>query len=266
MEESATSQAVSAPSVDDTQLGSPVASNDQVQGTDTSTVNDDVSTQAIEESFTSVDPKSLPPELQGTYKSLMKDYTQKTQGLSEFRKKADAFDTLMSNDQFTRLMDMVNNIPQQQTQHDAGPPTSMSGEELLLEILEKGPERLNELIEQRAKALIDPLADDIYAEKAQKEYQELLKQYPDLPQHEDDIAKVIEKSNYTLTPHEAYKIVTYDKVKQQGINEGVEVATKRSHAAQPDSSKAAVTPSNRPLSVQDAFKQAQEALGWTGNN
>jgi hypothetical protein len=39
-----------------------------------------------ESHFSDIDPSTLPPELQGVYKSLQKDYTQKTQGLASERK------------------------------------------------------------------------------------------------------------------------------------------------------------------------------------
>lgn len=265
MDPSATSQAVSTPAVDDAALGSPAVVTDQVQGTDTSTVNDDVSTptESVEESFTKIDPKSLPPELQAIHKSMLKDYTQKTQEISEYRKKADTYDTLMGNDSFTKLIDLVNN-PTPAVPGVAAEP--LSGEQLLSEILEKGPGRLDEIVNERLQERLGPLENDIYTEKANKAYQDLIQKYPDLPEHEEAMAEKIRNANYNLSPDDAYMIVTYDKVKQQGINEGAEAVAKRNAAAQPGSSTAVVTPSNRPQSVADAFAQAQATLGWTGNN
>lgn len=39
-----------------------------------------------EEAFTNVDPNSLPPELQGIYRSMQADYTRKTQEVAEYRR------------------------------------------------------------------------------------------------------------------------------------------------------------------------------------
>lgn len=39
-----------------------------------------------EESYTRIDPKTLPPELQAMHKSLLRDYTKKTQSLAQMRK------------------------------------------------------------------------------------------------------------------------------------------------------------------------------------
>lgn len=41
-----------------------------------------------EEAFTNVDPNSLPPELQGIYRSMQADYTRKTQEVAEYRRLA----------------------------------------------------------------------------------------------------------------------------------------------------------------------------------
>jgi hypothetical protein len=53
-----------------------------------------------EESFSNIDPKTLAPELQAIYKNLQADYTKKTQGAAESRKKAEAFDQLSADQRF----------------------------------------------------------------------------------------------------------------------------------------------------------------------
>lgn len=60
-----------------------------------------------EENFTSIDPKTLPPELQAIHKSLLGDYTKKTMAIAEERKllakasdKAKAYDELTNNTRF----------------------------------------------------------------------------------------------------------------------------------------------------------------------
>src|SRR5438132_8579355 len=72
--------------------------------TGTSDQNGQAATQAqsapVEESFTSVDPKTLSPELLAVYKSMQSDYTKKLAPLAETRKKADAFDKVTSRSDF----------------------------------------------------------------------------------------------------------------------------------------------------------------------
>lgn len=43
-----------------------------------------------EESYTRIDPKTLPPELQAVHRSLLRDYTKKTQALAKQRKEIEA--------------------------------------------------------------------------------------------------------------------------------------------------------------------------------
>ena len=55
-----------------------------------------------DDSFTSVDPNTLPPELQATYKSLQADYTRKTQEAAPYRKFAEQ--TGMGIDDLQRVL------------------------------------------------------------------------------------------------------------------------------------------------------------------
>jgi hypothetical protein len=62
--------------------------------------------QPKEDSFTSIDPNSLPPELQATYKSLQADYTRKTQEAAPYRKFAEQ--TGMGIDDLQRVLTEYN--------------------------------------------------------------------------------------------------------------------------------------------------------------
>jgi hypothetical protein len=61
-----------------------VSDNTEAQGT------------PAEDTFSSIDPKTLPPELQGLHKQLQADYTRKTQNAAELRKKAEAYDKMLA--------------------------------------------------------------------------------------------------------------------------------------------------------------------------
>lgn len=67
--------------------------------------NGQAATQAqsapAEESFSSVDPNTLTPEMQAVYKSLQADYTKKTMSIADVRKKAEAYDGLSKDPRFT---------------------------------------------------------------------------------------------------------------------------------------------------------------------
>jgi hypothetical protein len=54
----------------------------------------------VTDSFTDVDPQTLPPELQTKYKSMLADYTRKTQSIADVRKKAEAYDQISRDQRF----------------------------------------------------------------------------------------------------------------------------------------------------------------------
>jgi hypothetical protein len=52
-----------------------------------------------EDTFSSIDPKSLPPELKSLHKQMQADYTRKMQNAAELRKKAEAYEKLIAEKQ-----------------------------------------------------------------------------------------------------------------------------------------------------------------------
>lgn len=72
--------------------------------TETPSQNGSATTQGqsapAEESFSSIDPKTLSPELLAVYKNLQADYTKKTMSIADVRKKAEAFDKVSSRSDF----------------------------------------------------------------------------------------------------------------------------------------------------------------------
>lgn len=79
---------------------------------ETPSQNGQAATQAqsapAEESFSSIDPNTLPPELQTVYKNLQADYTKKTMSIADLRKKADGYDKLASRPDFKDYMSGMN--------------------------------------------------------------------------------------------------------------------------------------------------------------
>lgn len=72
--------------------------------TEPTSQNGQAATQAqsapAEESFSSIDPKTLPPELQAVYKNLQADYTKKTMSIADVRKKAEGYDKIIARPDF----------------------------------------------------------------------------------------------------------------------------------------------------------------------
>lgn len=89
-----------------TAVAEPVATNGQMAPVSTETPNQNgpattqVQSAPAEESFSSIDPKTLSPEMQAVYKNLQADYTKKTMSIADVRKKAEAFDKVSSRPDF----------------------------------------------------------------------------------------------------------------------------------------------------------------------
>lgn len=61
-----------------------------------------------EENFSSIDPKTLPPELQALHKQLQSDYTKKAQAIAEVRKKAEGYDKIVARPDFKDYWNGMN--------------------------------------------------------------------------------------------------------------------------------------------------------------
>lgn len=87
-----------------TAVAEPVTGQPAPAPTGTSEPSGQAATQGqsapAEESFSSVDPATLSPEMQAVYKSLQADYTKKTMSIADVRKKAEAFDKVSSRSDF----------------------------------------------------------------------------------------------------------------------------------------------------------------------
>lgn len=85
-------------------VAEPVTGQTAPVSTGTSAPSGQATTQAqsapAEESFSSIDPKTLPPELQAIYKNLQADYTKKTMSIVDVRKKAEAYDAVSKDQRF----------------------------------------------------------------------------------------------------------------------------------------------------------------------
>lgn len=85
-------------------VAEPVAGQAAPVSTETPSQNGQAATQAqsapVEESFSNVDPETLPPELKAVYKNLQSDYTKKTQSIADTRKKAEAYDKISQDQRF----------------------------------------------------------------------------------------------------------------------------------------------------------------------
>lgn len=111
-----------------------------------------------EESYTRIDPKSLSPELQAMHKSLLRDYTKKTQALAKQRKEYE--------EGFSQPQQQEQPQPIQAEQSAQVPHDGMSVDEYTAFMLSKLDERLTE---QQQRMLDDQ--NQKYLEKAVQEFE-----------------------------------------------------------------------------------------------
>ncbi len=85
---------------------------DSTTATTTESQNGQASAQAqsapAEESFSSIDPNTLSPELQKVHKSLQADYTRKMQNAADLRKKAESYDQISRDPRFVETWNQLS--------------------------------------------------------------------------------------------------------------------------------------------------------------
>lgn len=95
-----------------TAVAEPVTGQVASAETGTSNQNGSAVTQAqsapAAESFSNIDPNTLPPELKAVYKNLQADYTKKTMLVAEKSKKADAYDAMTKDPRFVDYWQGLN--------------------------------------------------------------------------------------------------------------------------------------------------------------
>lgn len=226
--------------------GSQEVQTDQATGSNESSVD-----------ITTIDPTTLAPELQVIHKSLLADYTQKTQGISEAQKKAETLDSLMSNEGISQMLENIEKYgtpyaPQQETQSEQ----KLSPDETVVKFLED-PEKF---IQEAALKLVQPLRESEATREAQTVIDQLSSKYPDFMEHEDAIADLITRGVVT-DPEVAYKVVTYEKATQKGADSATKVVEQRVKAAITNGSSATTAPADF-KGWKDAFAAAKKQHGY----
>lgn len=75
---------------------------------DADVLSEDVSgDNSSEDTFTDIDPESLPDDFRDAYKNMQADYTRKTQALAEDRKKLEQFDSMQA--ELTQMRQLMQN-------------------------------------------------------------------------------------------------------------------------------------------------------------
>lgn len=188
-------------------------------------------------------------------KPLQADYTRKTQEIADIRRKAAAFDELAP------LLEKPD-----RTVTPPAPKPRMSGEDVLLRILDGGEDFLDTLIKDRAAALVEervaPLSQAEATREADATISRLTAKYPDFGEHADRIVALLEASSYAMDVEQAYQLATWDKQRAAGMNEATRAAQQRTQAAGTTSGRSATIAPNATIrSVKDAFEAAKRQAG-----
>lgn len=211
--------------------------------------------------ITKVDPTTLAPELQEFHKSLLGDYTKKTQEISTIKGQAEAFMELSNQPGFAELLDNLEKYGTfNKPAEEQNPAQQMSGEEILTKIL-NDPNWFTNKIREEAQALNKPILEREGQREAKQTIDTLTAKYPDFKEYQDAISKKIEQSGYRMDPEDAYKALSYDKAKQAGANDAVKTVQSRIEAAGAKGSPAQVVQPEVFKTVRDAYLAAKKQHG-----
>lgn len=125
---------------------------------------------SVEDNFSNIDPKTLPPELQAIYKNLQADYTKKTQSIAEARKKAEAYDHISKDQRFVDYWSGLNKQQKAEFKEQKAEAEKRLGEKITDERFAKAFNSKDDFL-----ALLEEVVQD-RSEKSQKKIEALEKQ------------------------------------------------------------------------------------------
>lgn len=243
--------------VTDTQPEEP----DQAEATETEEPKETEPEEAPEEErFTDVDPDALDPK--EALRQMQKDYTRKTQAVADERRELEALrETYLSR--IAEVQELAKG--QSQTKDEPVQPAKMSGEELLLEILDKGESALDSRVEARAMEMLkQALAEQIAPLQAAESQRSTAAQetsfaetYPHLnvPEYRDQIADLMEKGR---SFPESVEVVDGRWAKAQLGT--IRTEQKRSAAATKTAAPSSSAPVQRPAAYKSFAEAADAAM------
>lgn len=152
-----------------------VAPSDQAATASTGTVDNSNGQAAsnaapAEEQFSNIDPKTLPPELQGVYKNLQSDYTKKTQSVAESRKKAEQFDQISKDQRFVDYWNGLNRAQKADFKEQKQEAEKRLGEKIPDERFQKAFESKDGFLDLIAEVVKETSAKDRTEIEALKQY------------------------------------------------------------------------------------------------
>lgn len=230
---------------------------------------------SAEESFTDVDPQTLPPELQALYKKMQSGFTKKMQGLSEAQKKAGIYDQLAGDKDFVDFWQQRLAKGQVPTPGEPEPLVSEQDysealsspqgfEKVMQKIIQKAVQPLQEKVRQaEATDLLEEFAQDGHEDIYDLQEDELISIQLKLDPPRDSAdykAKVSEAYTRAKALTEKYFQKGYEKAKAESM--GV-IQNKKNASSEPPTINPGKTyegPDPKTLSARDAFRLAKKGV------
>ncbi len=227
-----------------------------------------------EESFTDVDPKTLPPELQAVYRKMQAGFTKKMQGASEAQKKAAEYDQLMGDQRFTNYWKALAAEGQNQTKE----PEPLITEQEYAEAL-SSPQGMEKLMQKVVQQAVQPLQDKVRVAEASEVLQEFAAAgHEDLYELQEDQLISIQleldpprnRDDYRAKVEQAY--TRAKELTQKYFQKGYQKATAEKMGVIQDKVNASSTPPTlnpgktyegpdpKTLSAGDAFRLAKKGV------
>lgn len=237
------------------------------------------------ESFTSIDVKNLPPEMQALHKSLLSDYTKKTQAIAEEKKALDTvkqtygwvdeLNQIASQDPRTaaaRLRAAADRLekvqPDPLSQHGISPDEMTPTERLLYTQLQQMQQALGQVYQQtngyfqtqaqreesaRVERELTGIRDKYHAEVTPEQWAVIESKIRDTAQQSG--IKDMEA---------AYRVAFFDDAEKRGLNKAYKSMQAKKQATLPggsQSGKNAMPAGGSYNTIWDAFNEAKAELG-----
>lgn len=227
-----------------------------------------------EDSFTSVDPKTLPPELQAQYKNLQRDYTRKQQAAAE---KVRQYESQLAEhqkqvQQYQAWAQQVQPILQQHQQAQQKPAaaeqapdySAMTPEQILqyevdtrlkaaLEPYNQALQQAHQRVAQIERARAEEQLKQAYTAQVSEAFSEHGED--NVKQRSDELTKLIQQIPQ-LTVSQAYAILTYKQAKNDGaktVQDSLEAKRRAASISKPTSR---AEPEGKPIDTGDPFESA----------
>ncbi|MFZ5650141.1 MAG: hypothetical protein ACOY4I_04715 [Bacillota bacterium] len=260
--------------------------NEGPKGQDGETVQaGGTSGQTEGESFTSIDVKNLPPEMQTLHKSLLSDYTKKTQAIAEERKAletakqtygwVDELNQIASQDPraaAARLRAAADHLekvkPDPLAQHGITLDEMTPTERLLYAQLQQMQQALGQVYQQ-TNGYFQTQAQREESARVERELSGIREKYhADVTTEQwaviENQIKETAQQNGIKNMEAAYRVAFFDDAEKRGLNKAYQSMQAKKKATLPggsQSGKNAVPAGGTYNSIWDAFNEAKAELG-----